>query len=278
MSMRTISQRIGVVIGLSVLLFSWLSGCAAQAGTTKPIKSVVGTHITLQGPTNVQDLGGIRTKDGQTVRAHRLIRSSKLADYTTQDLRTLRVTYHLRSIVDFRSSREIQQTPDPRVAHATYHQDSVVANNYGQRTTKQFYQGLVSDPIALRGYRAFFNQLLRQKSGATLFHCTYGKDRTGIGAMLVLSALGVSRQTILREYLYANTNLARDPHIVFLNQRTPGKRAKTHLQRINAVTKGDLTAATQRIDQKYGSMTNFLKKLGLTPAKQTQLKRLYLTK
>ncbi|KRK93900.1 hypothetical protein FD25_GL001227 [Levilactobacillus acidifarinae DSM 19394] len=269
-----------MVIILSSLLFSGLSGCAAQAGTTntKAPKSVVGTHVALQGPTNVQDLGGIRTKSGQTLRPHRLIRSSKLADYTAQDLKTLRVTYHLRSIVDFRSSREIQQTPDPRVVHTTYHQDSVVANSYGQRTTKQFYQGLVSDPIALRGYRAFFNQLLQQPAGATLFHCTYGKDRTGIGAMLVLSALGVSKQTILREYLYSNTYLARDPYVVFLNQRTPGKRAKTHLQRINAVTKGDLTAAYQRIDQKYGSMANFLKRLGLTPARQTQLKRLYLTK
>ena len=52
-------------------------------------------------------------------------------------------------------------------------------------------QKLVTDPAARTNYKQFFNVLLNNKSGATLWHCTAGKDRAGFGTMLVLSALGV---------------------------------------------------------------------------------------
>ncbi len=52
--------------------------------------------------------------------------------------------------------------------------------------------------------KQFFGYLLEQKEGAVLWHCTAGKDRTGIAAAILQMALGVGRDIILQDYLYTN--------------------------------------------------------------------------
>jgi hypothetical protein len=50
-------------------------------------------------------------------------------------------------------------------------------------------------------YKKFFELLLAQNSGALLYHCSAGKDRTGVATALLLSALGVDRETVIKDYL-----------------------------------------------------------------------------
>src|SRR5699024_12834665 len=59
---------------------------------------------------------------------------------------------------------------------------------------------------AQAAYRKMFNVLLENdKEGeSVVFHCTAGKDRTGVAAFLILSALGVSEKQIVEDYLYTN--------------------------------------------------------------------------
>lgn len=61
-------------------------------------------------------------------------------------------------------------------------------------------------PSAQKAYRQFFDILLshQENDGAVLFHCTAGKDRTGMGAVYLLSALGVDGHTIRQDYLATN--------------------------------------------------------------------------
>ncbi|MDT7013971.1 tyrosine-protein phosphatase [Levilactobacillus namurensis] len=272
--------KVSLLLVLSLLL--GLGGCAAEQTAPPAPKPTVnralyGQHVTLTGTSNTQDLGGIRTKTGQILKAHRLLRSDQLSELTQADRRRLTQKYQVRAIADLRSTAEIKDNPDVPIPHVTYHQDSVVTDNYNVRTTQQFYQGLVTDRVALRGYSAFFDQLLQRKTGATVFHCTYGKDRTGVGALLVLSALGVSRKTILQNYLYSNQNLAQDAHIQFKGQANFAGKSRRRVHHIRRVKRANLEAVYQRINAQYGSMTHFLRRLGLTPAKQKQLQRLYLT-
>jgi protein-tyrosine phosphatase len=53
-------------------------------------------------------------------------------------------------------------------------------------------------------YRALFDLLLREERLPLLFHCSAGKDRTGFGAALLLTALGVPRETVISDYLATN--------------------------------------------------------------------------
>ena len=51
---------------------------------------------------------------------------------------------------------------------------------------------------------------IRQDNVPLIFHCHSGKDRTGVAAMLILLALDVPRETILKDYVLSNEYLADD--------------------------------------------------------------------
>lgn len=292
------SMKSGLVVVLGTMLFTTFGGSVvANAKTTKTAnKAIYGTLIPLKGASNVQDLGGIKTTSGAVIKAHRIIRSNKMVNYTKHDVKVITGTYKLKTVVDFRSNNEIKSTPDVRIAGVKYIKDGVVKDsNFGGNSQAdfakqlatmspnhmpEFYQGLVSDKISVKGYRVFFKQLLNQKSGSTLFHCTDGKDRTGIGAMLFLSAMGVSKKNIMKEYLRSNNNLAKDNKaaIAAMDKVTTDKTARANFRRLKAVKKAYLNAAYKTIDKKYGSTNNYLKKLGLTAQKKTQLRNMYLVK
>lgn len=289
----TVRGSLVVILGLT-LVGTLGGGIHANAASTAN-KAVYGTRIPLKGASNVQDLGGIKTKNGRTIKAHRIIRSNKMVGYTKGDVKTIRKTYKLKTVVDFRSNHEIKTTPDVKIAHVKYIKDGVVKDsNFGGNSQAEFarqlavmspkhmpefYQGLVSDKVSVKGYKVFFKQLLRQKTGSTLFHCTDGKDRTGIGAMLFLSAMGVSKKNIMKEYLRSNHNLAKENKLAIsaMDKLTTDKRARQNFRRLKAVKKSYLNAAYQKINQRYGSVDNYLKKLGLTTQKKKQLQKMYLT-
>lgn len=256
-----------VKIGIILSLITTLSGCEFNSA---PDPGTYGHLIRLQGASNTTDLGGIQTSNGQRIRSHRLIRSNQLAHLSKKDITTLSRQYHLTAIADLRTVTESRQMPDVEIDGVTYFQDSVLSDRVAKVTTTRYYQNLVSAPTAMRGYRALFNQMLANRHGALLYHCTYGKDRSGIATVLILSALGVSQKTILREYLRSNYNLSRGSRLAFKDPSDPN-------QSFTKVSSNDLAVAYRQIDHRYGSMTRFLRRLGLTSAKQRQLKAMYLT-
>ena len=73
-----------------------------------------------------------------------------------------------------------------------------------------FYKNLYSSDYSLSQYKVFFDYLKDNKQGAVIFHCTAGKDRTGVGAILLLSALGVDRELIMADYLEKNKSAIKD--------------------------------------------------------------------
>lgn len=50
-------------------------------------------------------------------------------------------------------------------------------------------------------YREFFRIVSEERNTPLLFHCSAGKDRTGIAAALLLGALGVDREVIMEDYM-----------------------------------------------------------------------------
>ena len=70
---------------------------------------------------------------------------------------------------------------------------------------EQMYIEFLQGKTGQENYRALFDDLLSLPEGQSLlFHCTQGKDRTGVAAMLILSALGADEDTIMRDYLLTN--------------------------------------------------------------------------
>jgi protein-tyrosine phosphatase len=180
---------------------------------------------------NLRELGGYPTTSGHTVKWHKLLRSGSLNALTKADIEAL-LNYGVTYDIDFRSRHEIKAAPDPfDEQDVTYHRLSVLpfTNREEEVPAKQggvlkkifgvkqpakpalssiqkMNQQLVLDPHAQAAYRDLFTVLLNNHdtNGAVLYHCSAGKDRTGIATMLVLSALGVDRATIEADYLLTN--------------------------------------------------------------------------
>src|SRR6185312_749050 len=187
----------------------------------------------LASAPNFRDLGGLRTADGRWVRMALLYRSDQLNRLTEPDLAALDAL-HLATIYDFRTDRERQAGPDktPSGAHEVVADvladqkvptDKDMANptalkQYAAGGAASFadgYRHFVSSPVAAKAYHEFLAGLADRRTYPAVFHCTGGKDRTGWGAAIVLSALGVPRQAIIDDYM-ASTRYLEPKHQAML--------------------------------------------------------------
>ncbi|MCI1553122.1 MAG: tyrosine-protein phosphatase [Levilactobacillus sp.] len=282
-------------LGLSVGALIMTLGLGAQTVAT-PVQAAThattvqaGKQIKLQGAENVRDLGGYRTKTGKTVKRHVLLRAAALNKLTKADAQKLKKVYHVRTDVDLRSKAEAAKAPDVKISGVTYKFDPVVkdvsqqfsmTSKDGVKIMENGYKAMVTSVQGKKAYKQLFKILLKNPKGqAVLWHCTAGKDRTGIGTALVLSALGVSRKTVMSDYLLSNKYLAASNKAAIKQLKDKGADAATIklMTDMMVVKKSYLNAAFSAINKKYGSVDKYLQKgLGLTKADRTKLQKLYL--
>lgn len=193
-------------------------------------RSTPGAEIELEGAVNFRELGGYAAADGRTVRHGLLYRGGNLdALQSPADQAVLR-SWHLKDILDLRSAGEADKHPDPVVSGAVYHRVCAMRMTDGSEmdfsstgierlaAEKAAFEKAAGHPVhdfdwfsvlyrqmpfGNPAYHTLF-RLLEEHRGPLLFHCTCGKDRTGIAAMLILLALGVPRETALADYMLTN--------------------------------------------------------------------------
>lgn len=254
--------------------------------------------LDIQQGFNFRDLGGYQTKDGHQVKMHKVVRSGMLNNLNDHDLQYL-IDYGVKVDIDFRSIEEQKSMPDKVPTGVRYLSDPVFPKDATKSNEKaalrkkaflndpkagyenmlQSYKDIVLSPSAQHAYRVFFDELLaNEKDGeAVLFHCTAGKDRTGMGAVYLLSILGVPDDVIRADYLSSNKHL-------LLNQQNKQKMyqelGETFLQNIEDLTRvcdEYLDTALDLIKAESGSVVQYLEdKIKVTPAQQAKLKEIYL--
>lgn len=247
-------------------------------------------EVKLQGAVNFRDLGGYATEDGHHVRWGSIYRSADISKLTDSDLVVLKER-HVSSVVDLRGVQESRQAPDRLPAGTDYilcpagsdstlsdwmKQIAAVRTESGGDSMMRVYYGH-TEFLADR-YRPFFNKLLGLPSDqALLFHCTAGKDRTGIGAALFLYALGVPYEKILEDYTatnyYRRTENQKMQRAMGQGMHIPEPVAGALLQ----ARKEYLVTTFDVIRQQYGSIDNFLQgPIGLDEKKRKVLREKYL--
>ena len=185
---------------------------------------------------NFRDLGGIRTADGKTVKKGKLFRCAALHGASEEDIQRIR-ELGIDTIIDFRSHREAYVHPDPVIEgirnlnislfkERERHEGVERTDNddpfyemmikasldhptmFAEHLTGA-YRDLVSGEAAIAGYTRFFELLASEECDKVLWHCSAGKDRTGVAAILLLEAMDADRQTIRENYLATNQYLGR---------------------------------------------------------------------
>ena len=246
--------------------------------------------IDFEGLPNTRDLGGLPAADGRRIKPRRLLRSGLLAPASDRDLERLRGDYGLALDIDLRTDVECSERPDPidrlpgvRFVHLPVFQeygsgvsrsDEDMERVRGQMLRGEvepaqlmitLYPYLLLDEPGIAAYRAFFQEILALDEGATLWHCTAGKDRCGMASVLMEAALGVPWELIEADYMATNRFYGID-----LETCEP-------MDYLNGVDPRYLDAAVSAVTREYGGFERYLERaLGVDAAARAELQARYL--
>lgn len=179
---------------LSVLLL--LSPVAAESYPSEP----EARNFKLQGTRNTRELGGLPVKGG-TFRHGQVYRSGALCFATKEDAEKL-LKAGIKTIIELRTDEEIAKDgPDkPYLTKGVPHLlHWPMTSSRGPGLAA--YESLMEERGEL--YRDFFAVLAKESHYPMLYHCSAGKDRTGILTALLLDLLGTPREIIYDDYLHS---------------------------------------------------------------------------
>ena len=142
------------------------------------------------------------------------------------------------------------------------------------------YPTLLFTPECQEQFARFFRLLLETENGAVLYHCTQGKDRTGVASALLLAALGANRETIVADF--DATNRVYEKEVRKYSRRVKfwgGKEEEIAVVKaFMGCNTENFVKALDRIDKQYGSLMAYLKgPIGLSDADIETLRARYLT-
>lgn len=216
---------------------------------------------------NVRHMGGFKTKDGALTKDYKYIRGSAKGSLTNEEKAHL-YNRGVRVIVDLRYTHEITKTLSPlkdfndiKYFHVDMMGEFWQMRERGYVDLRALYIDLLNDSKA-KIYDVMKIFLAHQTEGI-YFHCTAGKDRTGIIAMLLLDLIGVPRDVIIRDYSESYEN----------NKHRPGYKTMPEEWRRFTYSEPEYMADTLKfLDETYGGAEAYLLKIGLTPTEISALK------
>lgn len=173
--------------------------------------------LALKSAVNLRDIGGYPTVDGRRVKWGAMYRSGTLHELTDDDAAAL-AKQGIRLICDFRSAFEVDSAPDDAAAFGARYEPMPLDADHGsmRRLRVAMFRPSQLRAMLTESYRELmlernapligrFMRLAADESNLPmLFHCTAGKDRTGMAAMILLSLLGVPDDVIAADYSLSN--------------------------------------------------------------------------
>ena len=235
--------------------------------------------LPMEGGFNFRDMGGYKTITGKYVKWGKVFRSDKMSNLTQPDLDYLN-NIPILTVVDFRSEEEIAESPDKKPAsvvnsyeltinpgsHSSISDVLELINQNGEDFMNEVYRSLVSDPAIITRYKTLFSLFQDEEKLPLLFHCTAGKDRTGMGAALFLASLGVDENIIFEDYMISNNQL-EDKYIRLMD-------SMPQLKALMEVRYQYLQAGFDKIKKDHGSIENYLQ--NVLEVNMNLMKEMYL--
>jgi protein-tyrosine phosphatase len=259
--------------------------------TQKPIL------LPLEGAINFRDIGGYTTTTGKKVLTDKIFRSAEISTLTDKDLQELK-DLHITSVIDFRGTDEAKQAPDKLPEGAQYYlcpsgSENVANGNYGDfiEKIKNNDDSFLMDFYGEKGvqyfgdrYRLMFDKLLNNSDKeAILYHCTGGRDRTGMATALLYYILQVPMETIEEDYVASNVFLKEKKKVggdkseqTYAAMVKATGLSKETIEERMALKPKYIRAFFEAINTKYRSVENFLKKeMNITSADIEKLRQKY---
>ena len=248
--------------------------------------------LTTQGIHNLRDYGGYAGAEGARVKKGLLYRSGQHRDASDDDLELFQ-SLDIRTIIDFRGNSERSNFPcrrhtdfsaqviafDGETASSPPHEGGAKTSDM---TTQKAFERMIAvytrmpvNAAMIDMFGRFF-KALDERDGGSLIHCFAGKDRTGVGASLLLHVLGVHYDDIVHEFLL--TNLAPTLHVLE-NQSLPRMQEyydsiePEAIRNLMGVREEYIATYWQEVTRDHGSIDNYLaQSLGVDEARKARLR------
>lgn len=263
--------------------------------------------LPIPGMFNFRDIGGYRTQSGKRIKWGVGYRSDHLCNMDAEGFEYMR-NLQLRTIVDYRSDREIKENPNPDISPDinSYCLDpqahtAVVAGSAQNLDTSKYLMDRAEQAVAKgeKGSQQMieqqlqfvssskskqaFSQMLKILSDPTrnpsVQHCRGGKDRTGFALMLLEGLLGVPEDLLVYDYML--THRAREKKNALYYQRflemTQDKKIADYLYSLYDTKPEFIEASIAKIIEEYGSIADYAKKeLDISETDIQNLKEVFL--
>jgi protein-tyrosine phosphatase len=249
------------------------------------------SNLGMQTSPNFRELGGLTNKDGLSIKKGMVYRSGSFGHLSQEDQNILAKT-GINTAIDFRSDFEIAREPDffPEGMEVNYINAPI--SNLDQNGMSQFMQVLTKPDFKeedvdqlmikanlgfaenIKDFKPLFDQLLVPET-VILFHCTAGKDRTGLASSLFLHVLGFDKTTIFEDFMVSNEAVSKIDHSKMKSYGIPEDRSIV----LMGVKEVYLETAWKSLEEKYGTLDEMLFQVfGIGEVEKMQLKAKYLSR
>ena len=257
--------------------------------------SELSQEIHFSKMTNFRELGGYVASDGRKIKHNIFFRSSKLSNLSTEEDFEKFKSLGIKVIFDFRSVSERELRPDPVFDGIKQYNISALYKKDGTEMDFDFQdivllssqqlvdlKNLLEEGYEVIGfnnpaYKQMFKEIV-DGNVPILFHCSAGKDRTGIAAALILALFGVDREDIAYDYLMTNQfnhkEIERRQNAM---KETLPPESQNIVLSLSGVSRENLELTLNSILNKYQTFENYFEKeFGITKEIRKQLMDRYL--
>lgn len=243
---------------------------------------------------NFRDLRGYKNKYNEVIKKNMIFRGASLDEISEEDVEYLENELNIRYILDYRSQGEANQKPNATFKKAqnirvgalnlgnvdknSFDFQQLIAGKTTKEEMKALYKFLQDGyrimPFNNEAYHRLFEVLLKGE-GSIYFHCSAGKDRTGISAFLIMLALGMSEEDCIHEYMLSNYYIQMFNESI-MSRVNATEEIKKYCSTLLYVVKESIVASIDAIKDKYSSYDEFLlKEYNIDEEKKAILRKFY---
>ncbi|WDF46169.1 tyrosine-protein phosphatase [Chryseobacterium sp. KACC 21268] len=272
------NNRFDVMKYLSCCLLIITISCKTHVASQPEFSDLANKNqIEIRKIHNFRFLGGLKNSDGKMIKDSLIYRSGNLHDLRQSsftDFQKLKI----KKVIDLRTKQEITKEKDHLPSDIIYkNYPAFEDNNDEMKNAKKLaLKGKIKQTDADKRMLRFYTEYVSENPQViktiiteildseepVLYHCTAGKDRTGMITAIILKILKFDDNMIFEEYLVSNDlrknviekrlNLANNLHFVF------PKLDIGVIEKSSWIEREYLQAAFDEIDKKYGSMDNYI--------------------
>lgn len=231
-------------------------------------------HIALPGAHNIRDLGGYATARGTRTPWRRFLRADSPHGLDAEGQARLQAE-GLATVIDLRTADEVAQQPNPFAARpGVRYLHQPVFRALAPAQLAQAGAATGGDPLLAfyldaldtrqESLRAILGLIAGADRGAVMFHCTAGKDRTGIVAALLLGLAEVSAEDIVADYALTESLIARMVAGFLDAARREGRDVAAYARLLGAPA-ATMRATLGHLESRHGSVRRYLERIGLPP-------------